>query len=125
MVGHRLLQQYFAAKCAAGAARNQAAAQAEQHLVLPEGDVILLERSYSKERGNRVRLMLLEAASLVPDARLLPTELARLEPPATVDNMEAVAVHPGPGGEVLLYLMSDNNFNQGQRTLLMQFELLD
>ncbi len=93
--------------------------------VLPEGDVILLERSYSKERGNRVRLMLLEAASLVPDARLLPTELARLEPPATVDNMEAVAVHPGPGGEVLLYLMSDNNFNQGQRTLLMQFELLD
>ncbi len=93
--------------------------------VLPAGDVVLLERSYSKEIGNRVRLMLLEAASLVPDARLQPAELARLEAPATVDNMEAVAVHPGPGGEVLIYLMSDDNYNEEQRTLLMQFELLD
>ncbi len=93
--------------------------------VLPAGDVILLERSYSKEIGNRVRLMLLEAASLVPDARLRPTELARLEPPATVDNMEAVAAHTGPDGNILIYLMSDDNYNAEQRTLLMQFELID
>ncbi len=93
--------------------------------VLPAGDVVLLERSYSKEIGNRVRLMLLEAASLLPEARLQPIELARLEPPATVDNMEAVAVHPGPDGETLIYLMSDDNYNEGQRTLLMQFELVE
>ncbi len=95
---------------------------------LPSGDVILLERSYSKTTDvNRVRLSLLSAADLVPGARLRPAELARLEPPSTVDNMEAVAVHSGPGEEVLVYLLSDDNFNaeKGQRTLLMQFELLD
>ncbi len=93
--------------------------------LLPTGDVVLLERSFAKETGNRVRLLLLEAASLTPGNRLLPVELARIEPPATIDNMEAVAVHSGPDGEILIYLLSDNNYNDQQRTLLMQFELLD
>ncbi len=93
--------------------------------LLPTGDVVLLERSYSRSIGSRVRLLLLEAANLVPGARLLPVELALIEPPATVDNMEAVAVHSGPGGEILIFLLSDNNYNDRQRTLLMQFELLD
>ena len=92
---------------------------------LPSGDVVLLERHYSRETGNRVRLSLLIAASLTPGARLRPVELGRIERPATVDNMEAVAVHPGPGGELLIYLLSDDNFNARQRTLLLQFELAD
>ncbi len=91
--------------------------------VLPSGDVVLLERSYRKERGNRVRLSLLGAASLKPEARLEPRELALLEPPNIVDNMEAIASHLGPGGKTLIYLMSDDNFSDKQRTLLLQFEI--
>jgi hypothetical protein len=37
--------------------------------------------------------------------------------------MEGVAVHPGPGGETRITLISDNNFNDWERTLLLEFAL--
>ncbi len=91
--------------------------------LLPSGDVLLLERSFHKSTGNRIRLSILEASQLEPEARIEPAELALIEPPATTDNMEAIATHLGPQGETLIYLLSDNNFSDIQRTLLMQFEL--
>lgn len=94
-------------------------------VTLPSGDVLLLERSYRKETGNRVRLSLLAAAAFAPGVRLAPRELAELAPPLTVDNMESVAATAGPGGETLIYLLSDDNYNASQRTLLMQFEWLE
>jgi hypothetical protein len=42
---------------------------------------------------------------------------------AAVDNMEALAVHGGPGGETRITIVSDNNFNDWQRSLLLEFEL--
>ena len=92
--------------------------------VLPGGDVLLLSRSYRREIGNRIRLLRLDADHLTPGSRLQPVELARIEPPATTDNMEAVAIGSGPDDRVLIYLLSDDNYNDEQRTLLMQFELL-
>jgi hypothetical protein len=40
-----------------------------------------------------------------------------------VDNFEGIAARRGPKGETLIYLISDNNFRSGQRTLLMMFAL--
>jgi hypothetical protein len=40
--------------------------------------------------------------------------------PLSVDNFECIAVRPAPGGRYI-YLMSDNNQNPQQRTLLLQF----
>jgi hypothetical protein len=40
-----------------------------------------------------------------------------------LDNMEALSVHRGPAGETVLTLLSDDNFNPLQRTLLLQFTL--
>jgi hypothetical protein len=40
-----------------------------------------------------------------------------------VDNMEAVAVHPGPDGTSRITLVSDNNFNEWERSLLLEFSL--
>ena len=42
-----------------------------------------------------------------------------------IDNMEAVAVHEGPGGETRITLVSDNNFNDWERNLLLEFSLPD
>lgn len=92
--------------------------------VLPSGDVLLLERSFDKATGTRIALSLIRAVDLVPGARLEPIELALLEPPLIVDNMEAVAVDAGAGGESLIYLLSDDNYSDNQRTLLLQFELI-
>ncbi len=54
-----------------------------------------------------------------PEGRVV----ARLGPPLTVDNMEALAVRR-QAGRVFLYLASDDNFNPLQRTVLLKFELL-
>jgi hypothetical protein len=43
-------------------------------------------------------------------------------PPASVDNMEGLAVREDAGGTII-YLISDDNFNPIQRTLLMKFRL--
>ena len=40
-----------------------------------------------------------------------------------IDNMEGLAVHTGPGGETRITIVSDNNFIDWQRTLLLEFAL--
>jgi hypothetical protein len=39
----------------------------------------------------------------------------------SVDNFEGIATRPAPAGGRYIYLMSDNNQNPQQRTLLLQF----
>lgn len=48
--------------------------------------------------------------------------LARLRPPA-VDNFEAIAARALPEGGTRLYILSDDNFSDRQRTLLFVFDL--
>jgi hypothetical protein len=49
--------------------------------------------------------------------------LAELRPPLVGENFEGIAVRRGARGRVLIYLVSDDNFNALQRTLLLQFSL--
>lgn len=50
--------------------------------------------------------------------------LGRIALPSTIDNMEGLAVRKTPAGETELLVLSDDNFNALQRTLLMQFRVL-
>ena len=59
----------------------------------------------------------------MPGAVLEGRELARLHLPLNIDNMEGLALRQGGAGETLVYLISDDNFNPLQRTLLMLFAL--
>ena len=54
---------------------------------------------------------------------MLGVELAQLVPPFTVDNFEGLAVFPDKRGGTIIYILSDDNFNPLQRTLLLQFRL--
>ncbi len=90
---------------------------------LPGGDVLVLERSYTKAAGNRLRITRLAGEALLGGARLAGEELMLLERPLTVDNLEGIAVRQGPRGEALIYLLADDNFGDDQRTLLLQLEL--
>ncbi len=92
---------------------------------LPDGDVIVLERRFTLLGGLAVRLVRIAAAEVRPGAALGGQELARLGPPLSVDNMEGIAALRGPGGETLIYLVSDDNFHPLQRTLLLMFELAE
>ena len=51
--------------------------------------------------------------------------VARVARPLTVDNFEGLDARPGAPGESLLYLLSDDNFDNQQRTLLQLFALDD
>jgi len=42
-----------------------------------------------------------------------------------VDNMEGLDVHETPSGETILTMISDDNFSLIQRTLLLQFKLVE
>ena len=91
---------------------------------LPGGDVVVLERLFRRRGSEATRLTRLDAASIAPGARLTPSELALIRPPLTVDNFEGVEARRGEGGETLIYIISDDNFRAGQRTLLLMFELV-
>jgi hypothetical protein len=39
--------------------------------------------------------------------------------------MEGIAVHRSPSGETIITLVSDDNFSSLQRTLMLQFALVE
>lgn len=88
---------------------------------LPDGDVIVLERRFSLIGGPGARLSMIEAEAIVPGATLFGTPVAELRLPHSVDNFEGIAARRGPGGETLIYILSDDNRSDFQRTLLLQF----
>jgi len=83
--------------------------------------MVVLARSASPFRGFSAVVSEARIAA-VPDERVEPREIARLQSPMLIDNMEALAVR-AEGERRYIYMMSDNNFNPLQRTLLMKFEL--
>ena len=91
------------------------------------GDVLIVERHWSLLAGTRVRIARLTSAALARAAAnraaLKPQEIARLEAPLTVDNFEGIAVRRGADGATFVYLISDDNFNPLQETLLLLFRL--
>ena len=89
--------------------------------VLPMGDVLLLERSATVFGGFAARLSEIPAAAIVPGARLVGRELGIIQQPLPVDNFEGLAARAAPDGSVLIYVLSDDNFNVMERTLLLQF----
>ena len=90
---------------------------------LPDGDVLVLERAYSVLAGAAARLSRVKAETIVPGALLEGVEIARIARPLTVDNFEGLALRRDGDGGLLVYLLSDDNFNPVQRTLLLMFRL--
>ena len=90
---------------------------------MPNGDVLLLQRRYTVAGGPGMRLSHIRAKNIRAGARLMDVELARMAPPMSVDNFEGLAVRPDENGGWTGYMLSDDNFNPLQRTLLLQFHL--
>jgi hypothetical protein len=90
---------------------------------LPSGDLLVLERHWSKEAGHTVKLVRVPRASIKAGSVMEGQVAATLLPPLTLDNFEGVSCRAGARGETLLYLLSDDNFGDDQRTLLLMFAL--
>jgi hypothetical protein len=90
---------------------------------LSNSDVIVLERRYIPLVSLSARLTLVRGDQIQPGAKLVGEELVRLQYPLDVDNFEGVAVQEDPNGGPIIYIVSDDNYNALQRTLLLQFRL--
>lgn len=97
----------------------------------PNGEVVVVERRYPPVA---VRLRAVPLPALEAGHPLEGREIARFEPPLTVDNFEGLDVSAGPDGEVRYYLLSDDNDcakgshrhgTSRQRTLLLSFSRAD
>lgn len=90
---------------------------------LPNGDVLVLERRLTLIGGLSSRLVRVSARSIRAGAVIKGKEIAVLQSPMIADNFEGISARRGPDGKTLVYLVSDDNFNILQRTLLLMFEL--
>lgn len=88
---------------------------------LPNGDLLVLERGVSLF-AFVMNLRLVPAAEVRP-GNLMTGRLLLSAQGGEIDNMEALLVHQTPAGETRILIGSDNNFNDWQRTLLLEFAL--
>ena len=91
--------------------------------LMPDGDILVLERSYTPIGGPGMQLRRIARADLKAGATVDAETLAQLGAGYSIDNMEGLAVRAGEDGETLIYVISDDNFNPLQRTILLLFAL--
>jgi hypothetical protein len=92
--------------------------------VLPGGDLVIVERKFGWTTGLYIRMRRIPIASITPGALVDGPVLIEADLGQQIDNMEGIGVHRA-GAETVLTLISDNNFSMLQRTLLLQFSLLE
>jgi hypothetical protein len=91
--------------------------------LLPDGDLLVLERSFSLELGAGMQLRRVKHNAVAPLRAFNGDVLANLDVRYSIDNMEAVAARQGANGDTLIYVLSDDNYNGLQRTVLLMFAL--
>lgn len=92
---------------------------------LPGGDIFVLERSFSLSEGASMQIRRIARDRIKPLAVLDGEILAKLDVRYSIDNMEGLAVRKAPSGETRLYVLSNDNYNGLQRTVLLQFALTE
>lgn len=94
-------------------------------VLLPSGELLILERKFSWFTGINIRIRSIPLKSIAPGALVDGPALFNADLGHEVDNMEGIDAHVTPEGETVLTLISDDNFSLLQRTLLLQFTLVE
>ncbi|WP_274627625.1 esterase-like activity of phytase family protein [Arvimicrobium flavum] len=90
---------------------------------LPNGDLLLLERSFSMGAGVKMRLRRIYGESIAKDAVADGPVLLEADMSFQIDNMEAMDVWTRQDGALMVSLMSDDNHSILQRNLYLEFRL--
>ncbi|MBV9530724.1 MAG: esterase-like activity of phytase family protein, partial [Bradyrhizobium sp.] len=98
---------------------------ASDAVLLASGDLLLLERKFSLLSGLGVRIRRLALKSIAPGALVDGPVMFEADLSQEIDNMEGIDAHVTEEGDTVLTMVSDDNFSPIQRTLLLQFTLLD
>jgi hypothetical protein len=92
--------------------------------LLPSGELLLLERKFSFVSGIGIRVRRIALSSLKPGAVVDGPSIFEADLGNEIDNMEGLDVHRNADGDLVLTMISDDNFSMLQRTLLLQFKLV-
>jgi hypothetical protein len=90
-------------------------------VLLPAGDLLILERKFSWLSGIGIRIRRIPLSSVAPGAVIDGPSIFEADLGNEVDNMEGIDAHLTVEGETVLTMVSDDNFSMIQRTLLLQF----
>lgn len=91
---------------------------------LKDGSLLVLERSFIRSSLKLdIRLRLIPAKEIKPGSRLRGEVLFEAGHNLVIDNFEGLAATETEDGETLITLISDDNFNFFQKTILAQFAL--
>jgi hypothetical protein len=93
--------------------------------LLPNGDLLLLERKFSLVAGVGIRIRRVPIASVLPGALLDGPSIFDADLGHEIDNMEGIDTHVTADGDTVITMISDDNFSIIQRTLLLQFTLVE
>jgi hypothetical protein len=94
-------------------------------VLLPSGDLLILERKFAWLSGIGIRIRRVALASVAPGAVVDGPAIFEADLGNEIDNMEGIDAHVTPEGDTLLTMVSDDNFSMLQRTLLLQFKLVE
>jgi len=94
-------------------------------VLLPSGELLILERKFSWFTGVNIRIRAIPLKSIAPNALVDGPALFNADLGHEIDNMEGIDAHVSAEGETVLTLVSDDNFSLLQRTLLLQFTLVE
>jgi hypothetical protein len=93
--------------------------------LLPSGELLVLERKFSLVEGIGIRIRRIPLTSLAPGAVVDGPSIFEADLGSEIDNMEGIDAFVTPEGDTVLTLVSDDNFSLLQRTLLLQFTLVE
>ncbi len=93
--------------------------------VLLLDDLLILERKFSWLAGIGIRIRRIPLKSVAPGALVDGPAIFEADLGQEIDNMEGIDAHVTPEGDTVLTMVSDDNFSPLQRTLLLQFTLVE
>ena len=89
---------------------------------LPDGRVLVLNRAFGIPELFTSQLEIIDVAAIRRGSVVRGREVARLEPPLVHENFEGLAI-TRESGATIVWLVSDDNREWFQRTLLLKFRL--
>jgi hypothetical protein len=93
--------------------------------LLPSGELLILERKFSLLGGLGVRIRKIPLRAIAPGSLVDGPVIFDADLGYEIDNMEGLDVHRTADGDTVLTMISDDNFSLLQRTLLLQFTLVE
>lgn len=92
---------------------------------LPEGDLLILERRFSMADSVGMRVRRIKGGDIRPGATVDGEIVLEADFNYQIDNMEGMDVWQNAAGQTMLSVVSDDNHSLLQRSLYLEFKLVD